>query len=470
MHLLSPEQLVSFKKFDAARTKFLPMPDKMFDIRGSKKWNMANYTLVAEAAPRAGKLLTTLLGPKNDQGVRTGGMVDNQKALLSKDAEANASSIHQLEIIEWVLLLVSIGIGSALTFIMVRAIVTPVVAMTNAMGALANGNLQTEIPAQGRTDEIGEMADAVQIFKDNAINVKRMEGEAEQQRADNEKRVRNERLQLADNFEAAVMGIVESVGDSATTMNGSAEQMRGIAEQTSSRAATVTTASVQASSNVQSVATAAEEMTASIQEIARQVASSSEISKSAVVESQRATEDVQGLVEASQKIGAVVSLINDIASQTNLLALNATIEAARAGDAGKGFAVVASEVKNLATQNGKATEEISEQITQIQNATGSAVTAIEGISKTIGQISEIGSSISAAVEQQGASTQEISRNVQEAARGTQEVNDNMGDVNNGAQETGSAAGEVLDATNELSKQAATLSQEIDKFLTTVLAA
>ncbi len=178
----------------------------------------------------------------------TGGMVDNQKALLSKDAEANASSIHQLEIIEWVLLLVSIGIGSALTFIMVRAIVTPVVAMTNAMGALANGNLQTEIPAQGRTDEIGEMAGAVQIFKDNAINVKRMEGEAEHQRADNEKRVRDERLQLADNFEAAVMGIVESVGDSATTMNGSAEQMRGIAEQTSSRAATVTTASVQARS------------------------------------------------------------------------------------------------------------------------------------------------------------------------------------------------------------------------------
>ncbi len=180
-----------------------------------------------------------------------------------------------------------------------------------------------------------------------------------------------------------------------------------------------------------------------------------------MTESQRASEEIQSLAEVSQQIGEVINLINDIASQTNLLALNATIEAARAGDAGKGFAVVASEVKNLASQTAKATEDISQQISLIQGATGGAVAAIEGISKTIGQISETGNSISAAIEQQGASTEEISRNVQEAAQGTEEVNNNMGEVNSGAQETGTAAGQVLEAANDLSQQAGSLRQEVE---------
>ena len=364
----------------------------------------------------------------------------------------------------------AILIGVVLAWFIGNGIARPISAMTNAMQRLAEGDHEVEVPGTERKDEIGEMAGTVQVFKDNAINVKRMEGEQEQQRLDNEKKMRDERSELADSFESAVMGIVQSVGDSAQTMSGSAEQMRGIAERTSAQSATVTTASTQASANVQSVATATEEMSASLQEISRQVASSSEISDSAVEESQRATEQVQGLAEASQKIGDVVDLINDIANQTNLLALNATIEAARAGDAGKGFAVVASEVKNLASQTAKATEEIGGQITQIQNATGAAVTAIEGISKTIAQISEIGGSISAAVEEQGASTHEISRNVQEAAKGTEEVNKNIVEVNDDAQETGTAAGQVLDATNELSKQAASLKQEVEKFLASVRAA
>ena len=365
---------------------------------------------------------------------------------------------------------IAILFGVVLAWIVGNGIANPLVTMTSAMVRLAQGDLKVDVPGIERKDEIGDMAGTVQVFKDNAINVKRMEEEAEQQRLDAEKRVRDERLQLADNFESAVMGIVQSVGDSASSMSTSAEQMRGIAEQTSDRSATVTTASVQASANVQSVATATEEMSATVQEISRQVTQSSDISTNAVVESQSATEQVQGLVEASQKIGEVVGLINDIANQTNLLALNATIEAARAGDAGKGFAVVASEVKNLASQTAKATEEISGQIAEIQTATGSAVTAIEGISATIGQINEIGNSISAAVEEQGASTQEISRNVQEAAQGTEEVNSNMGEVNRGAQETGSAASQVLEATNDLSKQATSLREEVDKFLSSVRAA
>ena len=468
-HLLSPQQLKSFEKFDVARTKFAPLPPQMFEIRASKKWNMANYTLITEAAPRAGKILTVLQGPDDGKGHRTGGMVYNQKKLLETDAAANSDSINQLTIMGWVLLLVSIALGGALTFVMIRAIVGPVLAMTSSMAELAEGNLKTEIPAQDREDEIGDMAAAVQVFKDNMIRTEEL---TEAQRKEDEiQKKRGEAIDtLTKDFDSMITDSLGVVSASATTMSGSADQMRTIADQTTERSATVASASEQASANVQTVASAAEEMASSIHEISRQVASSSEVSNSAVDESRRATEQVQGLVEASQRIGEVVNLINDIASQTNLLALNATIEAARAGDAGKGFAVVASEVKNLATQTAKATEEISGQIGEIQEATGGAVTAIEGISKTIEQISEIGNSISAAVEEQGVATQEISRNVQEAAQGTQEVNKNISDVNTGAQETGQAAGQVMEATHDLTQQADNLKKGVEKFLTDVRAA
>ena len=387
-------------------------------------------------------------------------------AIAGSIKEAAHSAFLLLTVITIILLVVTSG----MVFFIVTGITRPITGMTGAMQRLAEGDHESEIPAQNQRDEIGIMASAVQVFKENAIAVKRQEEEQEQARLDNEKKLRDERLELADGFEQAVMGIVQSVGDAAGTMSTSAEQMRGIADRTSERVTTVTSASVQASANVQSVATATEEMTATVQEISRQVNSSTEISNGAVTESEAATEQVQGLAESSQRIGEGVNLINDIASQTNLLALNATIEAARAGDAGKGFAVVASEVKNLASQTARATEDISAQITDIQGATGSAVAAIGGISKTIGQISETSNSISAAVEEQGASTEGISRNVQEAAQGTEEVNSNMGEVNSGAQETGTAAGEVLEAANELSQQAGSLREEVEKFLASIRAA
>ena len=358
-----------------------------------------------------------------------------ETALMEQRRAGNVETVSTTYLLIAICVGLAILIGGVLAWIIGNGIAKPIASMTSAMVKLAEGDLEIEVPGTERKDEIGDMAGTVQVFKDNAINVKRMEADAEHQRLDAEKRMREERIQLADNFESAVMGIVQSVGASATSMSSSAE-----------------------------------EMSATVQEISRQVSQSSDISNTAVAESQSATEQVQGLVEASQKIGEVVGLINDIANQTNLLALNATIEAARAGDAGKGFAVVASEVKNLAAQTAKATEEISGQIAEIQTATGSAVTAIEGISQTISQISEIGNSISAAVEEQGASTQEISRNVQEAAQGTEEVNSNMGEVNRGAQETGSAASQVLEATNGLSKQATSLKDEVDKFLNSVRAA
>ncbi len=271
----------------------------------------------------------------------------------------------------------------------------------------------------------------------------------------------------ADRFEQTIKGMVEIVASAATQLQSTARTMEGTANSTSQRATVVASAAEDASANVQTVAAAAEELSASIAEISCQVSQSTDTANGAVAEAEKTNDQVQGLAEAAQKIGEVVSLINDIASQTNLLALNATIEAARAGEAGKGFAVVASEVKNLANQTAKATEEISAQITGIQNATQDAVHAIQGIGSTIGEISESSSAIAAAVEEQGAATQEIARNVEQASSGTTEVTTNINEVTQQATETGNAASQVLEAAGELASQAEKLSTEVSSFLHTI---
>ncbi|MGC2854006.1 protoglobin domain-containing protein [Novispirillum sp. DQ9] len=268
-------------------------------------------------------------------------------------------------------------------------------------------------------------------------------------------------------FENEVHGMVEIVAAAATELQSTSQSMAETAEATSRQASLVATAAEEASQNVQTVASAAEELHASISEISRQVSESTRISGEAVREAERTNQLVTGLAAAADKIGAVVRLINDIASQTNLLALNATIEAARAGDAGKGFAVVANEVKNLANQTARATEEISTQIGEVQNATKSAVGAIQGIGSTISQINEIASAIAAAVEEQGAATREIARNVQEASAGTTEVTSNIHNVTEASSETGHAAKEVLTASKELSSQSERLKSKVDVFLSDI---
>ena len=464
VHNLSAEQQAAFKAFAAKRKEFSPLPPKMFAIRGSKKWNMANYTLVKEAAPRAGKLLTMLLGAKDDKGMRQGGMQRNQQKLLDHDSDANHSAVSTLLITEWIVLAIGLGIAGVVAFLITRSIVGPVNEMTAAMGDLASGNLDAEVPALDKTDEIGDMAKAVQVFKDNAIRVKQMEGEAkeQEQRAEEEKRAMMH--SMADDFEASVGGVVESVSSASTELESSATSMTATADKTNQQAATVAAAAEQAATNVQTVAAAAEELSSSIREISRQVSESSRIASEAVKEAAKSHDTVQGLVASAKQIGEVVQLITDIAEQTNLLALNATIEAARAGDAGKGFAVVASEVKNLANQTAKATDEIGGQIGNIQSATEQAAKAIEGIGKTIGKVDEIASMIAAAVEEQEAATEEIARNVEQAAAGTTEVSSNIAGVTQAANETGAAAGQIVSAAGELSQQSETLRSEVDKFL------
>lgn len=382
---------------------------------------------------------------------------------------------------------------AVIAYVVSSMVSKPIGNMTQVMGKLAGGDLEVDIEGADRKDELGHMAKAVHVFRDNGVEAKRLAAEAEENRIKTEaeeerqrqvdiereqKERENDALrkiaaekeqqdvlnQMADEFEISVGGVVKSVGGSANQMLQSSKTMSSTAENTNSQSLAVASASEQASVNVQTVASAAEELSSSINEISRQVSESSTMSANAVKEAKSSHDTIQGLVESAKQIGEVVSLITDIAEQTNLLALNATIEAARAGDAGKGFAVVASEVKNLANQTAKATEEISAQIADIQSATENAAGAIEGIGSTIGRVDEIATSIASAVEEQAAATREISRNVEQAARGTSEVTANIGSVTKAAEETGTAAEEIQDAANELSTQSVSLETEVKLFL------
>ena len=368
-----------------------------------------------------------------------------------------------------VVLLIAGGGILALGALIGAGFAKPIIGLTGVMRLLAGGNNNVEIPNARRADEIGDMARTVEVFKQNALEMARMAAETveTEKRAEAEKKAAMNKL--ADDFEARISGIVETVSSQSTEMRSTAESMSATAEETSRQATSVAAAAEQASASVQTVASATEELSASIGEINRQVGESVEIASRANQEAERTNETVQGLAAAADKIGEIVSLISEIAEQTNLLALNATIEAARAGEAGKGFAVVASEVKSLANQTAKATEEIATQISEMQSVSGDAVQAIGGIGKTIGEISTICQSISSAVGEQGTATREIAENTQQAASGTQEVSGNISGVTQAATETGAAAQQVLSSAGELSKQSETLRAEVDGFLAKIRA-
>ena len=379
----------------------------------------------------------------------------------------------KLRPLAWLLGLSTLAIGvvsGGIAWFIGRGISAPLNLLRGRMEALASGELASEIPGTGRGDEIGKMAAAVQIFKDNALRMRDLEKAETQTRERAAAERRSAMESLAGDFERSVNGIVRSVSTAAAGMQTTAQSMTTTASDASARAANVSAASQSASGNVGTVAAAAEELSSSVTEISRQVGRSSEIASQAVTDAERTNATVQVLSTGAEKIGEVVKLIHSIAAQTNLLALNATIEAARAGESGRGFAVVASEVKALANQTAKATEEISGQVEAMQQSTSDAVAAISGISRTIAQMSEITTSIASAIEQQGDATREIARNIQSVAAGSNEISSHIGGVTTAATATGAAASEVLQNARELDKQSGMLRNAVDGFLAKVRAA
>ncbi len=356
------------------------------------------------------------------------------------------------------------------SFRVVRRIVGPITSMTDGMGRLANGDKSIEVTGLDRSDEIGAMASAVQVFKENAIAMEKMQAQQDELKRQAEMERKRMLRELADTFESRVKAVVGTVSSAANQMQAMAQSLASNAEQTTRQTMAVASATEETSSSVQTVASAAEELTASITEISGRVQQSSSVTDKAAHDGEAANAMVQTLADTAQKIGDVVKLIQDIAGRTNLLALNATIEAARAGEAGKGFAVVASEVKSLANQTGKATEDIERQIASIQGETQKAVDAIQGICNTFADMRKVSSTISEAMEEQSLATKEIARNVQQAAQGASEVSGNVSGVTQAARETGAAATQLLAAAQDLGRQSGVLQQEVDHFLATVRAA
>jgi methyl-accepting chemotaxis protein len=350
-----------------------------------------------------------------------------------------------------------------LTWNVGRGITRPLAAATAATSAMAAGDLDVPVPGSGRRDELGLLARALETFRENGLKARRLEAEAQTERA-----ARARRQAAMDRhtqeFGASISVVMSKLSGAAAEMHRAAEEMSQAAEHTRDGTTRTAAGAEVSASNLAAVAAATEELTVSVGEIGRQVIQAADATRAAVGRAKKTDATVRGLSEAAGQVGEVVRLIAGIAGQTNLLALNATIEAARAGEAGKGFAVVACEVKQLAAQTAKATEQISSQVATIQTATSEAVQAVREVGEAIGRMDEIAAAIAAAVEEQGAATREIAASVQTVARQNDETTRSMREVSHVAEGAGGTSRSVLRTATEVAQVSGTLREEVGHFL------
>ncbi|CAA7613246.1 methyl-accepting chemotaxis protein [Magnetospirillum sp. UT-4] len=357
------------------------------------------------------------------------------------EAEAAADDSRYVRLV-WMVSALALALVLGTVAAVLRGMIRPLATMTAVMKRLAGGDLAVDVPSAHRRDEIGEMAAAVAVFKDNAIANDTLHRRQEETRAQAEADKRAALKAMADTVEIETRAAVQAVAERTGHMAANAAAMAKAAQSVSDNSQNVAAAASQALANAQTVAAASEQLSASIGEIAGQIDIARSATGEAVDASARATETIQRLSGAVGRIGEFTALIQTIAAQTNLLALNATIEAARAGDAGKGFAVVAGEVKGLATQTSKATEEISAQIAEIQSTTTQVVDAVRAISGAIHGVETVSAAVAAAIEEQGAATGEIARNVVQTSDAAREVAERIETVSSEASSTGRQAEEV----------------------------
>ena len=396
---------------------------------------------------------------------KIGELVDLQLRVAGEEFERAEQVFGTSQWLQTALIAVGLIAIVAGAVIVLAGVIRPIGAMTDAMTRIARHDLDVVIPGS-RQDEIGAMAAAMEIFRENLATAGRLEAERRTSQERREKR-QQEIERLIAGFDGSAAAAIGTLSSASLVLQQTAQSMAASAEETQRQATAVAAASSEASANVQSVASAAGQLAGSIDEIGRQVSESAQIAGAAAKEAVHANTQIQDLTVAVQKIGDVVKLINDIAGQTNLLALNATIEAARAGEAGKGFAVVASEVKSLANQTAQATGDIAQQVQGVQNATGAAVAAIANISAIVDRVSRLSSSIAAAVAEQEAATRDVACNVGDASKGTADVASNIIGITVAARESGKASALMLDGAVDVGRQGDAMRAEIDRFFAAI---